>query len=200
MHFKPGPVDHGSDTQFRVIRKEISRCRVICFLTVAHTGIHTASGAKLQHDGGRLGTNFQNDEQSECFSTRVQFRNKGCLLAVSLSRGTGVILAQILEHCSFLIRPRRNRAKHRCTRKRVCSLSKGFWLRLLLTAGVSDEVAQELQMPMGPQMLEDVEEPMPARPATLRSRHSRSDRDGTTQSDTLSESTLVQDVCRIQRK
>ena len=38
----------------------------------------------------------------------------------------------------------------------------------LTTAGVSDEVAQELQMPMGPQMLEDVEEPMPARPATLR--------------------------------
>ena len=38
----------------------------------------------------------------------------------------------------------------------------------LSTAGVSDEVAQELQMPMGPQMLEDVEEPMLARPATLR--------------------------------
>ena len=38
----------------------------------------------------------------------------------------------------------------------------------LSTAGVSDDVAQELQMPMGPQMLEDVEEPMLARPATLR--------------------------------
>ena len=37
----------------------------------------------------------------------------------------------------------------------------------LLTAGVSDEVAQELQMPVGPQMLEDVEELMPARSATL---------------------------------
>ena len=37
----------------------------------------------------------------------------------------------------------------------------------LSTAVVSDEVAQELQMPMGPQMLEDVEEKMPARPATL---------------------------------
>ena len=36
------------------------------------------------------------------------------------------------------------------------------------TAGVSDEVAQQIQMPVGPQMLEDVEEPMPARPATLR--------------------------------
>ena len=38
----------------------------------------------------------------------------------------------------------------------------------LLAAGVSDENAQELQMPMGPQMLDDVEEPMPARPATLK--------------------------------
>ena len=31
-----------------------------------------------------------------------------------------------------------------------------------------DEVAQELKVPMGPQMLEDVEEPMVARSATLR--------------------------------
>ena len=38
----------------------------------------------------------------------------------------------------------------------------------LLTAGVTDEVAQELQMPIGPQMMDDVEEPMPARPATLK--------------------------------
>ena len=38
----------------------------------------------------------------------------------------------------------------------------------LSTAGVSDEVTQELQMPIGPQMLEDVEEPMLARPPTLR--------------------------------
>ena len=38
----------------------------------------------------------------------------------------------------------------------------------LTTAGVSDEVVQEIQMPIGPKMLEDVEEPMLARPATLR--------------------------------
>ena len=37
-----------------------------------------------------------------------------------------------------------------------------------MTAGVSDEVAQELQMPIGPQILDDVEKPMPARPATLK--------------------------------
>ena len=45
---------------------------------------------------------------------------------------------------------------------------KGTMVAPLTTAGVSDEVAQERQMPVGPQMLEDVEEPMPARPATLR--------------------------------
>ena len=45
---------------------------------------------------------------------------------------------------------------------------KGMLVAPLTTAGVSDAVAQELEMPMGPQMLEDVEEPMPARPATLR--------------------------------
>ena len=38
----------------------------------------------------------------------------------------------------------------------------------MTTAEVSDEVAPEIQMPVGPQMLEDFEEPMPARSATLR--------------------------------
>ena len=38
----------------------------------------------------------------------------------------------------------------------------------LLTAGVSDEVAQELQVQMGPQMLEEVDESMPTRPTTLK--------------------------------
>ena len=50
-------------------------------------GIHTASGARLQHDGGRLVTNFQKDEQFECFSMRVQIRNQFCLLAVSNRKG-----------------------------------------------------------------------------------------------------------------
>ena len=45
---------------------------------------------------------------------------------------------------------------------------KGMLIAPLSSAGVSFEVAQELQMPMGPQMLEDVEEPMLASPATLR--------------------------------
>ena len=45
---------------------------------------------------------------------------------------------------------------------------KGMVMEPLVTAGVRDGVVQELQVPMGPQMLEDVEEPMPARSATLR--------------------------------
>ena len=50
---------------------------------------------------------------------------------------------------------------------------------------MSDEVAQELQMPVGPQMLEDVEEPMLVRPATLKDPGIPDQvRDGTTQSDT----------------
>ena len=87
--------------------------------------IHTASGARLQHDGGRLVTYKLPEGQT----IRVQFRNHFCLLAVSLRRGTGVILVQILEHCSFLTRHRRNVATHSCTRKRLCSLPKGRWLR-----------------------------------------------------------------------
>ena len=47
---------------------------------------------------------------------------------------------------------------------------KGMLVAPLLTAGVSNEVAQELQMPSGPQMLEDVEGPTLARPATLKDR------------------------------
>ena len=38
----------------------------------------------------------------------------------------------------------------------------------LVTAGVSDDVTKELQVPIGPKGLEDVEELMPSRPATLK--------------------------------
>ena len=47
-------------------------------------------------------------------------------------------------------------------------LVEGVLVAPLSTAGVSDEVAQEWQMPIGPQMLEDVEGPMLARAAALR--------------------------------
>ena len=88
--------------------------------------IHTARGARLQHDGGRLAT-YKLPEglnNASVFSTIVQCRNRFFLLVVLPSRGTGVIFVQTLGHCSFLTRSRRNTAKHRCTRKRVRSLSE----------------------------------------------------------------------------
>ena len=86
-------------------------------------GIHSASGARLQHDGGRLVTSRR------LFHACAVQKPTLSLGVVSLSTGTGVIFAQTLEHCSFLTRSRRNTAKHSYTRKRVHSLSKGCWLR-----------------------------------------------------------------------
>ena len=74
-------------------------------------GIHTASGARLQHDGGRLVT----CKLPEGRTNRVLFH--ACAVQkpiLSLGR---------------LARPRRNVATHSYTRKRVCSLPKGRWLR-----------------------------------------------------------------------
>ena len=53
-------------------------------------------------------------------------------------------------------------------------------------------------MPLGPQMLEDVEEPMLAGPATLRDPGTPDQkRDGTAESNTFPEPALLQDVRRI---
>ena len=94
-------------------------------------GIHTASGARLQHNGGRPVT----VELPEGRTIRVLFHacevqkpilSHGC---DAQAWGSGVIFAPTLEHCSFLTRSRRNTVKHSCTRKGVCSFSKGCWLR-----------------------------------------------------------------------
>ena len=69
----------------------------------------------------------------------------------------------------------------------------------LPTAGVSDEVAQELQMPIGPQMLHDVEELMLVRLATRKDLGTPDRIVMEQHSLTLSESALVQDVRRISR-
>ena len=45
---------------------------------------------------------------------------------------------------------------------------QGKLISPLKATGVSDDVAQELQMPIGPQVVSDVEEPMPFRHATLK--------------------------------
>ena len=45
---------------------------------------------------------------------------------------------------------------------------KGMLMAPVVTAGVRDDVAPKLQMPIGPQALEDLEEPMASRPGTLK--------------------------------
>ena len=86
---------------------------------------------------------------------RVGLKNPSCILVVSLSR-TGVIFAQTLVHYSF----QTGRGQTQVHKEESLFFVKGMVVALLSTAGVSDEVAQELQMPIGPQML-DVEEPVP---------------------------------------
>ena len=99
---------------------------------------------------------------------RVKFKNPSCLLVVLLSRGTGVIFAQALVH--FFDKIQTKHSQTLLHKEESLFFVKGMMVAPLLTAGVSDEVAQELQMPVGPQMLDDVEEPMHARPATLKDR------------------------------
>ena len=128
-------------------------------------GIHTASGARLQHDGGRLVTY----KLPEGRTIRVLFH--ACAVQkpiLSLGR-----LAQqgywsdLRADTGTLFFPDKTQTKH-CHKEESLFFVKGTMVAPLTTAGVSDEVAQELQMPMGPQMLEDVDEQMPARPTTLR--------------------------------
>ena len=132
-------------------------------------GIHTASGARLQQDGGRLVTY----KLPEARPIRVLFH--ACAVQkpiLSLGR-----LAQqgywsdLRAHTGTMLFTDKIQTKHsprRLHKEENLFFVKGMMVAPLTTAGVSDEVAQELQMPMGPQILEDVEEPMPARPARLR--------------------------------
>ena len=132
-------------------------------------GIHTASGARLQHDGGRLVTY----KPPEGRTIRVLFHacavqkpilTLGCLAQQGnwsdLRADTGTLF--------FLDKIQTKHRQIQLHKGESLFFVKGMLVAPLSTAGVRDEVALELQMPMGPQMPEDVEEPMPARPATLR--------------------------------
>ena len=116
------------------------------------SGIHRTSAARLQHDRCPLVT-FKLPEG------RTSRKNPYCLLGVSLR----VIFAQAQVH-PF---PDKIQTQHSQTELHK-EESSFFVKRMLVTAGVSDDVAQDLQMLIGPQKLDDVEEPMPARPATLK--------------------------------
>ena len=87
---------------------------------------------------------------------RVGLKNPSCILVVSLSRCTGVIFAQTLVHSSF----QTGRGQTQVHKEESLFFVKGMVVALVSTAGVSDELAQESQMPIGPQLL-DVEEPVP---------------------------------------
>ena len=71
-------------------------------------------------------------------------------------------------HCSFFDKIQTRHSQTQLHKEESLSLVKKMLMVSLVTAGVSDEVAQELQMPIGPHALEDVGEPTPSRPATLK--------------------------------
>ena len=131
-------------------------------------GIHTASGARLQHDGGRLVTY----KFPERLTIRVLFHacavqkpilSLGCLAQQGY-------WSDLRADTGALFFPDKIQTKQNQTqlhKEESWFFVKAMLFAPLSTAGVSDEVAQEPQMPMRPQMLEDVEEPMPASPATL---------------------------------
>ena len=113
--------------------------------------------------------NFQKDEKFECFSTQLQLRSQFCLLAVPCSRqGYWREFRADIGTLFFLDKIQTKHSQTHLHKEESLFFVKGMLVAPLSTAGVSDELAQELQMPMGPQTLEDVEEPMLARPATLR--------------------------------
>ena len=94
-------------------------------------GIHTARGARLQHDGGRLVT----IKLPERLTIRVRFH--AC--AVQKPLPSLCCLAQQLywsDLCAdtgtflFWQNPDETQPNHSCTTKRVCSWSKGCLLRL----------------------------------------------------------------------
>ena len=95
---------------------------------------------------------------------RVVFKHPFSLLVVSLSRCTGAVTGTLC----FPDIIQTQHSQTQLHKEESLFFAKGMLMAPLVTAGVSDDVAQELQMPIGPHALEDVEEPMPSRPATLK--------------------------------
>ena len=98
---------------------------------------------------------------------RVRFRKPSCLLVVTQQE----YWSDLRADTGTLFFPDKIQTKHSQTqlhKEESLFFVKGMMVAPLSTAGASDEVAKELQMPIGPQMLGDVEEPMLARPATFK--------------------------------
>ena len=112
---------------------QLHSCPITCpgqKIPLTDPGIHTASGARLKHDGGRL----------------VTFK---------LPEGRTI---RVLFHACAVRKPILSLG--RLTQQGYAPLTR---------AGVSEEVAQELHMPVGPQILEDVEEPIEIQALPIRS-------------------------------
>ena len=98
----------------------------------------------------------------------MQFRNQFCLFVCLAQQEYWSDLRADTGTLFFLGKIQTEHSQTQLHKEESLFFVKGMLVAPVMTAGVSDEVAQELQIPLGPQMLEDVEEPMPARPATLR--------------------------------
>ena len=137
--------------------------------------------------------NFQKDEQFECFSTRVQFRNHFSLLVVSLG---SVLERSSCRHWYTVLswqdpyETQPNTVAQRrelvlCQRNDGCALVDS-WCKWRNRSRVTNAGRRR-----GADVCSFCN--------SQRSWHSRPNRDGTAQSETLSESALVQNVCRIPR-
>ena len=130
---------------------------------------------------------------------RAMFRTPSSFLVVSLSMGTGAIIAQAQVHCSFLTRSRPNTVEHSCTRKTVFSFSKDVdvaffdtWRELRCRSRVTDADWSTSVGRCG-----GTDASPPCNPQ--RSRHYWPSRAGSAQSDTFPEPALLQSVRRISR-
>ena len=130
-------------------------------------GLHTPSGARLQHDGRRL-VRFQLSDGTirllfHVCDVEQPILSLGCLAQQGcwsdLRADTGTLF--------FLDRIQKQHSQIQLHKEDRLFFVKGKLMAPLVTAGVSDGVAQELHMPTGPQALEDTKVPMPSRLATL---------------------------------
>ena len=132
------------------------------------SGSHTAREARLKHDGRLMAYKHPEGRTIRVFfhacAVRKPILSLGCLAQEGywsdLRADTGTLF--------FLDKIQTKHSQTQLHKEESLFFVRGMLVAPVSTAGVRDEVAQELQMPMGPQMLEDFEEPMPARPATLK--------------------------------
>ena len=131
-------------------------------------GLHTASGDRLRIDGRRL-VRFKLPEGR---TIRLLFHacdvdhpilSLGCLA----QQGCWSDLRAATGTHFFPDRIQTQDSQTQLHKEDRLFFVKGKLMAPLVTAGVSDDVAQELQMPTGPQAVEDAKALMPSRLATL---------------------------------